>query len=48
MTQVSRRHLLAGAAGAAAVYGAATAHAEPLQISTSVPRQNSMKALISL
>ena len=27
MTQVSRRHLLAGAAGAAAVYGAATAHA---------------------
>ena len=46
MTQVSRRHLLAGAAGAAAV---PPLHMlQPLQISTSVPRQNSMKALISL
>lgn len=48
MTQVSRRHLLAGAAGAAAVYGAATAHAATTSDLNICAAQNSMKALISL
>lgn len=48
MTQVSRRHLLAGALAPPLCMVPPLHMQQPLQISTSVPRQNSMKALISL